>query len=133
MALDASLMPHMHAEVVTTKGPISVAYQRNVGAAGQSIEMTVEVPVNSRATVHFEPLLASGRCTLLTEGEAVLFSEAGKEAKGSVYSKDGMVASGVEAVTEDQDTGVVSVQVGAGKYQFQRPLAVRKEERRCTC
>ena len=117
MGLDASLMPEVHAEVVTVKGPVTVDYVRaQTGAA--TIDLTVQVPVNSRAAVHFEPLVAGGRCALLTEGGVVVLGREGEGVRESVYSEEGLVVSGVEGVTEDAETGVVRVEVGAGTFHF---------------
>ena len=41
MAFDHTLMPELHAEVVTVKGPIAVDYSRQVGLDGHSIALSV--------------------------------------------------------------------------------------------
>ena len=124
MAFDHTLMPELHAEVVTVKGPIAVDYSRQVGLDGHSIALSVRVPANSRATVHFEPLKRNGRCAMLAEGGRPLL-ERGAPGRGlagdAVYSEGAIVSDlvdGVSQVSEDADSGVVSVRVGAGTYQF---------------
>ena len=114
MGLDASLMPEVHAEVVTVKGPVTVDYVRaQTGAA--TIELTVTLPGNTRGVVHFEPLLRKGLCRMVEEGGRVLMEQVDRG-----YGPEMRVGQvdGVEAVTVDDATGVVSVHVGAGAYQF---------------
>ena len=118
MAHDATLMPEVHAEVVTVKGPVTVDYVRSQGEAQQSVELRVQLPHNSRGTVHLEPLLKNGRCALLTEGGRPLMKQ--QTAASGVYGEGLYVyeVDGVEDVSVDDSTGVVSVRVGAGSYTF---------------
>ena len=107
MGYDASLMPEVHAEVVTVKGPVTVDYVRSLGKE-QSIDMAVQLPVNTAGVVHFEPLVKGGRCVMLMEGGKTLMTE-----NGEVQRVDG-----VKGVSVDEKTGVVSVEVGSGAFSF---------------
>ena len=114
MGYDASLMPEVHAEVVTVKGPVTVDYVRSQGdQAGkqqrqQSIELSVQLPVNTQGVVHLEPLVRGGRCVMLQEGGRTLMAD----------EEEVQEVQGVREVSVDEATGVVSVQVGSGAYRF---------------
>jgi alpha-L-rhamnosidase len=115
-SFDMSLMPHLHAEVVTVKGPVTVDYERR--GDGSEIEMTVNVPINTNGVVMMEPLVKGGKCQIIKEGGVTIHSA---QKDDSVYAKSlskvGQV-EGVNGVSVDAETGVVSVKVAAGKYTF---------------
>ena len=108
MGYDHKLMPSLHAEVVTVRGPVTVDYTR-VAGAHHSIVLTVSVPHNTRAVVQLEPLLRDGRCSQLKEGNALLYSADVQQPVKTV--------EGVHSVAVEKD-GTMSVQVSAGSYQF---------------
>jgi len=112
MAVDMALMPVVAAEVVTVKGSVRVEYERSVEGA---IDMTVTVPANTNARVVFEPLLQSGRCQLIKEGESVLYRRASQHRHAKVEVDE---VTGVVAVEEEADSGVMHVQLTSGTYKF---------------
>ena len=114
MPLDLTLSPSLAAEVVTVKGSVHVQYERSAAGA---IDLTVTIPLNTNGRVVFEPLLAGGRCSLLKEGESVLYRRAAAQNRHAAVAAVDEVA-GVAAVAEEADTGVMHVQLGAGTYRF---------------
>jgi len=114
---DMTLMEHLHAEVVTVKGAVTVDYERR--GDGSEIEMVVNVPINSNAVVMMEPLVEGGKCQIIKEGGVTIHSGVkdttvyGRTLAGKVGKVDG-----VNDVTVDAETGVVSVKVSSGKYTF---------------
>ena len=113
MGVEMELMPRVAAEVVTVKGSVRVEYERSVAGA---IDMTVTIPVNTNARVSFEPLLASGKCQLIKEGESVLYRRVQGNRHHAAAEVDDV--AGVLAVAEEADTGVMHVQLTAGTYKF---------------
>ena len=115
MPLDLALMPTMAAEVVTVKGSVRVEYERSVAGA---IDMTVTIPANTNARVSFEPLLASGRCQLVKEGQSVLYRRAQHQNRHIAAAAELDEVAGVLAVDEEADTGVMHVRLTSGTYHF---------------
>ena len=114
MPFNATLMRRMHAEIVTLKGPVAVAYERS-GDDGREVDMKVTVPLNARAVVVLEPLLKGGACLSVWEGSTLVY----KRGVGATEEKvwlDGV--AGVTAGSVDADTGAVSVEVEGGQYHF---------------
>jgi len=122
MAMDISLMPYMATEVVTIKGSVQVAYNRDIS---NNIVLSITVPSNTHAIVEMEPLLISGRCISLHESGVELWSELTESSLPSrhrVSSNGGLSlsndVSGIEWLKRDEETQVMSMRVGAGKYEF---------------
>jgi len=121
MAMDQSLMPNMAASVMTIKGQVAVEYTRTEDA---TVSLSVTIPHNSHANVDFEPLLVAGRCISISEGGVELWSES--ESDSSVYSthlsttKPSLMnsVSGILSLSRDEQTQVMSVKIGGGKYKF---------------
>jgi len=120
--MDMSLMPYMATEVVTIKGSVSVAYNRDIT---NNIVLSVTVPSNTHAIIEMEPLLIRGRCISLHESGMELWSELTESSLPSRHrvSTSGEltlsnVVSGIEWLKRDEDTQVMSMRVGGGKYEF---------------
>lgn len=112
---DMTLMPHLHAEVVTVKGPVTVDYERR--GDGSEIEMIVNVPANTNAVVVMEPLIKGGRCRMITESGIVVYQNNVSNRKRASEAK--IEVEGISEVEVDANTGAVSVNVeGGGKYRF---------------
>jgi len=112
MAMDVDLMPELHAEVVTIKGSVTVDYQRTLSANGmQAISLQVRIPPNTDAVVEMLPLMTGGRCQRLRESGKMMWQ---RQDRFAVQSN----RVGVTSVEEDTDSGVLSVSIGSGVYQF---------------
>ena len=127
MAFNRTLMPALHAEVVTVKGAVTVDYDRSEedDAAGwPSVELRVTFPHNTAGEVVFEPLLERGRCQRVEEGDVVLFDRAAERPfAGSV--------AGVRLVEDEEESGLMRAHVGSGAYRF-RVTWTADEGRRAT-
>jgi len=110
MSMDLSLSPSMSTEVVTIKGSVSVSYDRD---ENNGIVMSVTVPHNAHAIIEMEPVLVGGTCVMLSENGVEMWNEA---EQSSVHLLNAV--NGIEYLERDEETGVMSMRVGGGSYQF---------------
>lgn len=69
-----------------------------------SILLRVSIPTNAKAQIVFEPLFPDARCMRLTESNKVIWS------MDNEYNDN---------VLHDSETGLLTVQIGSGEYEYQ--------------
>ena len=128
-SFNMTLMPTLHAELVTVKGAITVEYERR--SDGSEIELIVGVPMNTVAEVVMEPLVEGGICRMIRDSNTGAFvyqhtdsgsvqSHTNKHHRLGVHTDGVSEVVGVFAVHVDKMTGAVSIHVSGGgdKYRF---------------
>jgi alpha-L-rhamnosidase len=99
-----NLLSKIDCQLSTLYGLVHVSYTRDEqDTFANSILLRVTIPTNANAKVIFEPLSPGARCLVLTEGNTVIWSEGTKN----------------ENVFQDPQTGLMTVQIGSGEYQYQ--------------
>jgi hypothetical protein len=98
------LLSKIDAQLSTLHGLVHVSYTRDEkDTFANSILLRATVPTNANAKVILEPLFPGARCVLLTEGNKIIWSTDTKESN----------------VLQDPQTGLMTVHVGSGEYQYQ--------------
>jgi alpha-L-rhamnosidase len=103
------LMTKLDCQLSTLYGLVHISYTRNEhDTIANSILLRVTIPPNTRARVMFEPLFMGGRCLTLIESNEV------------IWSSD-MITTNDRKFDVDKDsvTGLMTVHVGSGQYEFQ--------------
>jgi alpha-L-rhamnosidase len=103
------LMKKLDCQLSTLYGLVHISYTRDErDTIANSILLRVTIPPNAQAHVMFEPLFAGGQCATLMEGGAM------------IWSADGMTRNHPDfSVEKDPTTGLMTVHVGSGQYEFQ--------------
>jgi alpha-L-rhamnosidase len=103
------LMKKLDCQLSTLYGVIHVSYTRDErNTIANSILLRVTIPPNAQARIMFEPLFVGGQCTTLIESNKVIWS--------SDVATTNHREFGVE---KDSATGLMTVHVGSGQYEFQ--------------
>jgi alpha-L-rhamnosidase len=103
------LMKKLDCQLSTLYGLIHVSYTRDErDTVANSILLRVTIPPNAQACVMFEPLFPGGQCATLIEGNQVIWSS------NTVVINDQKFN-----IEKDLATGLMSVHVGSGQYEFQ--------------
>jgi alpha-L-rhamnosidase len=103
------LMKKLDCQLSTLYGLIHVSYTRDErDTVANSILLRVTIPPNAQARVMFEPLFPGGQCATLIEGNQVIWSS------NTVVTNDQKFN-----IEKDLATGLMSVHVGSGQYEFQ--------------
>jgi alpha-L-rhamnosidase len=111
MASEANkhLMKKLDGQLSTLYGLVHVSYTRDErDTIANSILLRVTIPPNARARVMFEPLFVGGQCATLIESNKVIWS--------SDVGTTNHQGFGIE---KDPATGLMTVHVGSGQYEFQ--------------
>ena len=96
-------------QLSTLYGLVHVFYTRDErDTVLNSILLRVTIPPNVRARVMFEPLFVDGQCKILIES------------KKTIWSSDvgTMIDQGFD-IEKDSTTGLMTVYIGSGQYEFQ--------------
>lgn len=103
------LMKKLDYQLSTFYGLVHVSYTRDErDTLANSIRLRVTIPVNARARVMFEPLFVGARCEKLLENNQI------------IWSSDSPVAHQPQLnIEKDATTGLMSVHLGSGEYEFQ--------------
>ena len=102
------LMKRLNCQLSTLYGLIYVAYTRDErDTIANSILLRVTIPPNAQARVVFEPLFPNSYCETLMESDRVIWT-----------SKATMIHHQEFNIAKDPTTGVMSVHVGSGRYEF---------------
>jgi hypothetical protein len=111
MSYDADLLTHVKAEVVTIKGPVQVEWSR---VSENVVTLSISIPNNMDAIVSFDRLIEKGQCVkLMCDNEVIwMRGEMNNEVK---LLKD---VHGVSDLSENEFTGIMSIRVGSGEYNF---------------
>ena len=103
------LMKKLDCQLSTFHGLIHVSYTRDErDTVANSIRLRLTIPPNAQARIIFEPLFPDGQCVELIEGDRTIWSV------DSVLTRDHTFN-----VERDPVTGLMSVHVGSGQYEFQ--------------
>ena len=107
MSYDPALLTHIHAEVVTIKGPVKVQWNR---VSESLVTLSTSIPNNMDAIVTFDRLIENGRCMkLICDGEVIWM-------RGEIIVlKD---VRGVSDLSENSLTRAMSIRVASGDYTF---------------
>ena len=98
------LLDKIDCQLSTLYGLVHVSYtRRQPQTFANSILLKVSIPSNAQAHVVFEPLFSGARCIGINENNEVLWSKTNPS----------------NQVIEDSRTGLMTVQVGSGDYQYQ--------------
>jgi len=98
------LLSKVNCQLSTLYGLVHVSYTRDEhDTFANSILLRVSIPTNANAKVIFEPLFPGARCVTLTESHEVIWSNQYKN----------------NNVFHDPKTGLMTVQIGSGEYQYQ--------------
>jgi hypothetical protein len=90
-------------------GLVQVSYTRDEKDTGSnSILLRVTIPPNIKGRVMFEPLFIGAKCKTLMEGDTIIWSS----------DDDRTNIKGFE-IEKDSRTGVMTVYVDSGEYEFQ--------------
>jgi alpha-L-rhamnosidase len=103
------LMSKLDCQLSTLYGVVHVSYTRDEhDTVSNSILLRVTIPPNIQARVMFEPLFVGGQCKTLMEGTNI------------IWSSDMSTTNHQEfAVEKDSTTGLMTVHIGSGEYEFQ--------------
>jgi hypothetical protein len=103
------LMKKLDCQLSTLHGLVHISYTRDeCDTVANSILLRVTIPPNAQARVMFEPLFPGGQCATLIESNQVL------------WSANTVVVNNPEFnIEKDPTTGLMSVHVGSGQYEFQ--------------
>ena len=103
------LMSKLDCQLSTLYGLVHISYTRDErDTVSNSILLRVVIPPNAQARVMFEPLFVGAQCKRLIEGSQVIWSST-----DSTTNVDGYL------VGRDSTTGLMTVYVGSGQYEFQ--------------
>ncbi len=103
------LMAKLNCRLSTLYGIVHVSYTRDErDIVANSILLRVTIPPNAQARVMFEPLFVSGQCKTLIESNEVIWS-----------SDAGTMNAEEFEIEKDSTTGLMTVHVGSGEYEFQ--------------
>jgi alpha-L-rhamnosidase len=103
------LMAKVNCQLSTLYGIVHVSYTRNeYDTVANSILLRVTIPPNAYARVVFEPLFIGGHCARLIEGNKVIWSTNTSSTNLQQFE-----------IERDTVTGLMTVYVGSGQYQFQ--------------
>jgi alpha-L-rhamnosidase len=98
------LLSKIDAQLSTLYGLVHVSYTRDEkDTFANSILLRVKIPTNANAKVILEPLFRGARCVTLTEGNEIIWSNDVKK----------------NNVLQDPQTGLMTVHIGSGEYQYQ--------------
>jgi len=98
------LLSKIDCQLNTLYGLVHVSYTRDESDTfANSILLRVSIPTNANTKVIFEPLFPGARCVTLTESNEVIWSIDNKK----------------DNVLHDPQTGLMTVQIGSGEYQYQ--------------
>jgi len=111
MSYDADLLNHIETEVMTIKGAVQVEWSR---LSIDVVTLSIAIPTNMDAIVSFDPLIKKGRCVkLMCDNEVIwMRGEMNEELK---LLKD---VRGVNDLTENSSTNIMSIKVTSGTYTF---------------
>ena len=117
MAMDRTLLPRVHAEVVTVAGPISVDYER---PSEEVLLMSVRLPHNTRATITLEPTIQGARCTSLRDTQHSS-PRTSRTFKSKLAAPAAKWLDGVDGVEEVRQTANNDIEVDllSGQYTFE--------------
>jgi len=101
MSYDPSLLAEVDTEVVTIKGSVRVQWAR---VSQDVLSLSTSIPNNAEAIVSFDRLLEKGQCVKLMCNDEIIWMRGEKNLFGDVY--------------EDESTGVMSVRIASGNYNF---------------
>ncbi|CAF0899842.1 unnamed protein product [Adineta steineri] len=102
------LMKKLDCQLSSLYGLIHISYTRDErDTIDNSILLRVTIPPNTQAHIMFEPLFAGGQCALLIEGNQVLWSS---DSSTTIHRQFN--------VEKDSITGLMTVHVGSGQYEF---------------
>ena len=91
------LLAKIDVQLSTVYGLVHVSYTRDErDTPPNSIRVRVTIPPNTQAELLFEPLFAGARCVTMIEGERT-----------------------IRSVAEDPRTGLITVQIGSGSFEYQ--------------
>jgi hypothetical protein len=103
------LMAKLDCQLSTLYGLVHVTYTRDErDTTANSILLRVTIPPNARGRVMFEPLFVGGQCATLIEGGEVIWSSDTDSTNDQKLD-----------VEKDPVTGIMSVHIGSGQYEFQ--------------
>jgi alpha-L-rhamnosidase len=101
------LMKKLDCQLSTLYGLIHISYTRDErDTMANSILLRVTIPPNAKARVMFEPLFPGGQCATLTEGNNL------------IWSSNTAIGNQEFNVKKDSTTGLMSVHLGSGQYEF---------------
>ena len=110
LPFDMTLMSKVSAEVVSIKGPIVVDWEREED--GVTVTYKTNIPINTHARISFAPAVPKGKVALISESYVPIFTR-----ERGVLSAAAQERS-IEWLTEDSTTGVMTVRVGGGLYEW---------------
>ena len=103
------LMKKLDCQLSTLYGLIHISYTRDErDTIPNSILLRVTIPSNTQARVLFQPLFPGAQCKILIESEKIIWT-----------SNDTMINYQEFNIEKDQRTGLMSLHIGSGKYEFQ--------------
>ena len=117
LPFDATLMPELSVDYMSSMGKISLQYERSpVDVAAPFIRMSLTIPPNSHAHVSFESLLQNGRLSSISEGGVNLWSRAIHGQEVALRNQ----VDGIEWLQQMQaNSPVITARVAAGDYTFE--------------
>jgi alpha-L-rhamnosidase len=103
------LMSKLHCQLSTLYGIVQVSYTRDErDTVSNSILLHVTIPPNTQGHVMFEPLFIGAQCKTLMEDNIIIWS-----------SDDSRITIEEFEIEKDSQTGVMTVHIGSGEYEFQ--------------
>ena len=103
------LMKKLDCQLSTLYGLVHVSYTRDErDTVANSILLRVTIPPNAQARVMFEPLFPGAQCKTLLESNNMIWSSGVTLANKQEFN-----------IEQDPTTGLMSVHLGSGQYQFQ--------------
>ncbi len=103
------LMKKLDCQLSTLYGLMHVSYTRDErDTMANSILLRVTIPPNARARVMFEPLFVGAECATLIESNNVIWSSDPTATNHREFN-----------VEQDLITGLITVYIGSGQYEFQ--------------
>jgi len=103
------LMSKLDCQLSTLYGVVHISYTRDEhDTIPNSILLRVTIPPNAQARVMFEPLFVGGQCKTLMENSKIIWS-----------SDIGTTNVQEFEVEKDSTTGLMTVHIGSGEYEFQ--------------
>ena len=110
MTVDPTLLPRVHAEVVTRAGPVVVSFVRQ---SADVLSLQVTVPSNTQARLVLEALMPHSHCVSLTESGSQLRGE------------QAVSVDGVSELSENVADGhAVEMTLLSGQYHFEARWAL---------
>jgi hypothetical protein len=99
------LMSKLDCQLSTLYGIVHVSYTRDEhDTISNSILLRITIPPNTQGRIMFEPLFVGGQCKTLIENNKV------------IWSSD---IDGTLDIEKDSTTGLMTVHIGSGEYEFQ--------------